>query len=123
MRSRGARLFLTESVEDIRQKFPVDTDASIGHDDVYLIFRLAPCEPHRDASPLRELDRVRHQVPDNLLKTARIAEEHRTMPIDLDRQLNPFSGGRSRDPIRGVLHNLAEVYECRFDPELPGQDS
>jgi hypothetical protein len=58
-----------------------------------------------------------------LLETAWITEEHTTRPIDVNLQLDPFRGGGGRDHVRGVLHNLAEVYECRFDPEFPGQDT
>ena len=58
-----------------------------------------------------------------MLEPAWITEEHTTGAIDLDLQLDPFRGGRGRGHVRGVLHNLAEVYECRFDPELPGQDT
>src|SRR5438128_3708762 len=68
VRARARAVALAERLEDVRNELRRDPDARVGDDD--LDARLGARETHAHAAARRrELDRVREQVPDDLLQT------------------------------------------------------
>src|SRR5262245_7157826 len=70
--ARGAAIGLPEAIENVRQKFRLDTDAGIPHLD---LDRITFCSAaNLDAPALRrELDGVRDDIGQDLMQTLRIA--------------------------------------------------
>src|SRR6185503_15457253 len=72
----GRCRLLAEALEDVPQEFGADADAGVGDGDHRAIGQ--PLELDRDrAARGRELDRIRDDVPDDLLEPGRIADDHR----------------------------------------------
>src|SRR6185369_11968801 len=91
MAPRGRTIGLTKTIEYMRQKLRRDTNAGIDH----FKMRMRAVEPRRysDFSTLiGELDRVRHQVPRNLLQTHRLAHHDQTRRPKRHQHLNIPSG-------------------------------
>ena len=75
MRSSGARsVRLPERLEHVRQELWLDPDPRIAHGDLHV--RALTAQRYLDSSALRrELDRIAHQIPDDLLQAIRIPHE------------------------------------------------
>ena len=70
--SRRASVGLAKALEHMRQEIRPDADARVADDD--LDVRVHAFEAHLHAAVLRrELHRVRHEIPDDLLQTTWIA--------------------------------------------------
>lgn len=66
---------LPESIEHERQEHRGDADAAVGYRHFGIAFHLAQAD--LDVPALRrELERVRHEVPGNLLEAVTIADDH-----------------------------------------------
>ena len=101
--ARRRRIALPESFEQMRNEFRLDADAGVG--DADLDMRVHALEHDLDLAVLRrELDGVRQQIPDDLLKTARIAGDRPGRRIEefLEPDALGVGGGpaRSRSPPR-----------------------
>src|SRR5262245_8787703 len=71
---------LTKSIEDVWQEFQANTFSCIADYDsqvVPYLFR----RHHNDAAAGRELDRVREQIPKDLLQSIRITAERDRKPV------------------------------------------
>src|SRR5207247_2379650 len=69
--TRARALRLAKAIEDVRQELRTDAGARVRHDDACLA--RPGFEHHVDATARwRELDRVRQEVPDDLLEAVRI---------------------------------------------------
>src|SRR5262249_19203702 len=70
----------------------------------------------------RELDRVREQVPDSLLQTAGVAEDHAVWDVDLFAQNNPFRFDAGPDDIDGGMKNVFDLDRLGVELESSGDD-
>src|SRR5258708_29276832 len=74
VRASTAALGLAESVEYVRQEILRNSLAGVAHSERQVA--VMPFHPNRDPAVMRgELDRVRKQVPDDLLQSIRIAAD------------------------------------------------
>src|SRR5262249_61420544 len=80
--SRGRALGLTETVKDVREKIRTDALTGVAHGDFDLRLALSQLHLHAPASRC-ELDRVREQVPDDLLQALRVGEDLYNLRIEV----------------------------------------
>src|SRR5262249_12400145 len=80
--SRGRAVGLTETGKDVREKIRTDALTGVAHGDLDL--RLALSQLHLHASaPRCELDRVREQVPNDLLQALWVSEDLYNLRIEV----------------------------------------
>src|SRR3989442_14315332 len=107
--ARGGRIGLTESIEDVRQESGLDAYAGIFDRDLDLA--LGAPQTRLDAPTLiRELDGVREQIPESLLQTVGVAEDHAVRRVNHFAQDNPFRLGAGPDDVDGGMKDI-------FDPD------
>ena len=95
VRASAAAVGLAESVEDVRQEILRNSLAGIAHGERQIL--VMPFDPNCDpAVARRELDRVRKQVPDDLLSSIRVAADFVGSRVHLAFQREAFGvGGRA----------------------------
>src|SRR5688572_18924922 len=113
-----ARLRLPEPLEYVREEIGLDSDARVADHD-FDVGAYAP-EPHLHAAvPRRELHRIRHEVPDHLLQSARIAG-HRSY-VRVHYRLNAHAlgvGGRLNGGHR-VVHDDRQLHRLHVEANFP----
>lgn len=122
MRTRRTAVRLAETVEDEREKARRDSFTGIAHRQ--LTVRVDAFEPHLHfPSARRELDRIREQVPDDLLEPVVIAGDLSGFRVEhsLDANLLRIRG-RSND-IDGGFDDVRELDRLDVDAQLPGIDA
>lgn len=107
--ARRRAVTLAEAIKHVRKKVLVDALAGVGNDQLGLPFG-APDDDVHLAAQGRELDRVRQQVPEDLLQAIRIAMDPAVRYIDRRLQPDLFGGGRRFDGIDSGVDDAFEVH-------------
>src|SRR5580765_5541346 len=98
-------VFLTKPVEHVRQEFRRDARARVADDDRGVAVGLL--EPHFHTPVVRrELDRVRQQVPDDLLQAAGVAGDDAQAPVDKGFNADVLGVGGGRHRLDRLAHDL-----------------
>jgi hypothetical protein len=98
MRSSGRRIRLSEALEDVRKELARDALTRI--EDGQLSICPGRAQHDADRLPLwRELQRIREQVPDNLVKSRAVAHDQGRVAVDLRGQLDAFRRKRGPQPL------------------------
>src|SRR5215471_5799854 len=119
--ARGGRVGLAEPVEDVRQKSGLDPYAGIFDRDLDLA--LGAPQARFDAPALvRELYGVRKQVPEGLLQTAGVAEDHAVRRVDHFAQDDPFRLGAGPDDVDGGMKDALNHDRLGVEFESTGDD-
>src|SRR5207253_10348267 len=113
---------LPEPLEDLWQELRLDACALVGHRD--------PCDrPHAleadPDSPVRraELDRIREEVPDDLLQPIGIGEDRSRVWIEEGIHLDVLRIGQPLDGLDCRLDDGDRIDLPALDPELAGDDA
>ena len=102
-RSADHRFRLAETIEDIGQEVRADSLAGIPHRQFDV--RIRTFESNTDQTTgWRELDRIRQQVPDNLLQPVRISRNNACIAVDCAFQLYALYVGGGTHGIKGCIH-------------------
>src|SRR5580765_5603446 len=119
MLPRHPGITLAEALEDKRQEFLRDADPRIADDD--LDVRVGVLEADLDpATALRELHRVRHQVPENLLQAFGITG-HRDL-AGIQNALDPDASriGRRPDGFNTLADHRRQLDGADVESNLAG---
>src|SRR5690349_11760474 len=122
MPPRGSAVLLTEPLEDVREKRWIDAGARIGDADRQAM--VLPRELDSNLSALRrELDRVREQIPDDLLHARRIAPQSGLglARVDLDR--NVLRVRRVADGVERAVDERSNGDHLAVEAQLAGNDT
>ena len=122
MPARGARIGLAEAVEHVGQKLGLDSLARIGNSE----FEMRVDALHRDlhlAALGRELDRVREQVPNDLLQPAAVAEYWSRVGIQHRFDANVLGVGGRTHRVDGGADDLRQVDGGDIQPHLARNDA
>src|SRR5262249_37214106 len=112
---------LAETVEDVRQKIRIDALAGVAHDDLDL--RVTFADLDLNAPPLGgEFDRIREQVPDDLLQTRRVGEDFFNLRAEVCLDLDLLSLGRRLSRFRRRLDRVRDAHRSPLQMELAGYD-
>src|SRR3989442_3223487 len=116
-RSPSLALRLTEPVEDIRKEVRTDALPVISDVDSYLrvIFRTPNGAP---SAPIAELDRIRQQVPEDLLEPAAVGDDRHRGDHRIDRDALFFSTWAER--VNRGVHDGREIQFFEVQFELAG---
>ena len=120
--TRARALRLAEAIEDVRQELHTDAGARVRNDDARLAWpRL---EGHVDAAARRrELDRVRQEVPDDLLEPVRIDQGGRGRRRQMRAEHDVLAVGGRADAVDGALDDAAQVHRPHVETEPAGHDA
>src|SRR5690606_928671 len=101
-RARRGRVFLTETLEELREELGRDADPFVAYDDLDTVAR--GVQHDLDPAALRrELDRVVHQVPHDLLQARRVAPQDGSGGIDADVERDALALRRRSDAFERGL--------------------
>src|SRR5262245_25671966 len=119
--ARGRAVGLAKPIEDVRQKSGIDAYAGVRERDLDLALD-AP-EARFDAPAfIRELDGVREQIPDDLLQTVGVAEDHAVRRLNHLVQNDPFRFGAGPDDIDGGMKDVFDRDRLSVELEAAGDD-
>ena len=124
--ARGRAVFLHEGVEDRRLVLRQDAGAGVDHVDDQRHVRLgrihaARADQHVAAGG--ELERVRHQVHEDLADAQLVAlGPAMQVRIDVEQQLDALLVRALREQVDDFLDHLADVEILRFEAQLAGLD-
>ena len=119
--ARGGRVGLAEPIEDVRQKSGLDAYAGIFDRDLDLALG-APQARFDAPAFVRELDGVREQIPDGLLQTVGVAEDHAVRRVNHLAQDDPFRFGAGPDDINGGMKDVFDHDRLGVELEAAGDD-
>src|SRR5207249_4516565 len=113
---------LTESLEHVRKERGIDALARVADDDFHLPVGAQHTDLHAAASR-SELDRVRKQVPEDLLQAVGVAEYGSETPRErgVDADLLRLSGGPHA--VERSVQHLIQLEGTDLEPELAGHDA
>ena len=121
MVARERAVGLAEALEEMRQELRRDAFAGVA--DAQLDVRVDALEANLHASvPRRELDRIRQQVPDNLLQPLRIAGNRNARLIDGGLQPDALRRRRRRHGLERLLNHARQVDGPDVEPQFAGDD-
>ena len=124
--ARGRAVFLHERVED--RRLVLGQDAGAGVDDVddqrdVGLGRIHAARAHQHVAAGGELERVRHQVHEDLADAQLVAPgPAMQVGIDVEQQLDAFLVRALREQVDDFLDHLADVEVLRFEAQLAGLD-
>jgi hypothetical protein len=117
----GRSIRLSEALEYVGQEFLGDSLTCV--DDAHFEVAVHPCKTHlHPAGPRRELDGVREQVPDALLKPVGVSPYRPGHRIQDNLQSDPFRFGGMPHRFDGSGDNLLEVHALNVESHLAGND-
>ena len=119
--ARGGAVGLAEPIEDVRQKSGLDAYAGIVDRDLDLAFG-APQARFDAPAFIRELDGVREQIPDGLLQTVGVAEDHAVRRLNHLVQGDPFRFGAGPDDVNGGMKDAFDLDRLGVELEAAGDD-
>ena len=124
--ARGRAVGLSKGLEDEPLLFPRDADTRVGDGKVQDGLACLPrfdLRAHNDLAAFGELDRVTHQVDDNLAQAPRITHHpfRRVRSYATD-QLEPLVVGAHSQWRDHLLHSLAQVELNLLEVEFPRLD-
>src|SRR5262245_14741350 len=118
---RACHIALSEPLEDVRQEFRLDAFAVIAHDDGDV--RVRAFERDFDAPAFgRELDRIREQVPDDLLQTVDVARDLAGERVQVGDYADAFGLRRRMRHIQSGGDHGDKVHRLYFELELAADD-
>src|SRR5207237_5130930 len=109
-------------LEDLRQERRLDAGALVGHRDPCARLHALEADPD---SPVRraELDRIREEVPDDLLQPIGIREDRSRVWIEEGIHLDVLRIGQPLDGLDCRLDDGDRIDLPALDPELAGDDA
>src|SRR5581483_1171986 len=120
--ARDRAVGLAEALEDVRQEVPADALPGVADRD--LDVRVDPRERDLHAAPFgRELDRVREQVPDDLLQAVRVTLHQILTRAEYGLQTHAPGVSRRADRLDRVLYDAGDLDRRDFQPEFARNDS
>ncbi len=118
--SGGGGVGLPEAVEDVGQELRRDPLTAVAHGDFHLA--VDPSEHDSDAAlAWRELDRVREQVPYDLLQAAGVTVDQ-SNGLERGLQVDFLDVSAGPDGSDGGLENRGGVDQLQIDPQLARDD-
>ena len=119
---RAGRVGLPEAVEDERQELRLDALAGVADRDADMIG--GALHPQLDAPAFgRELDRVREQVPHDLLQSRRVAEHLFRQVAEIGDKRDALRLGRRAHRVERGFERRHEINRLRLDPQLARDDA
>src|SRR5215813_14123456 len=115
----GGRVGLSKPIEDVWQKFGLDAYAAVFDRNLDLTFGASDARLY-SPSFARELDCVREQVPDGLLQTVGVAEDHAVRRFNRFAQDDSFGLGARPDDIYGGMKDAIDHDRLGVELEASG---
>src|SRR5437773_8237486 len=117
---RAGSVRLPESIKDVGKKVGLDSNSRIRYPDLRVAWRLP--EFHENAAVRRrKFDRVRKQVPYDLLKTVRISRQGALYRAQLYVNLNALGFACRSNRLHGSLNYNCEVHQFHVEVQLAAQ--
>ena len=124
--ARGRAVFLHEGVEDRRLVFRQDAGAGVDHVDDQRdvrFRRIHAARAHQHVAGGGELERVRHEVHEDLADAQLVAlGPAMQVRIDVEQQLDALLVRALREQVDDFFHHLADVEVLRLEAQLAGFD-
>src|SRR5262245_8870820 len=118
----AGRVGLSETIEDERQELRLDALTSVADRDPDML----GVALHLQLDPPafgRELDRVREQVPHDLLQTRRVAENQFGQAAEIGDKRNALRLGRRAHRVERGFKRRDQVNQTRLDAQLARDDA
>src|SRR5882672_7750213 len=119
--ARGGRVGLSKPIEDVGQESGLDAYAGIFDRDLDLTLG-APQARFDVPSFTGEFDGVREQIPNGLLQTVGVTEDHAVRRFNHFAQDNSFRFGAGPDDIDGGMKDVLDHDRLSLELEAAGDD-
>src|SRR5215475_8476287 len=120
--ARGRAVSLAEPLEDVRQELRLDAYAGVADSDLDLVSS-APQSRFNAPTFVRELDRVREQIPYGLLQAAGVAKNNVAVGVNHRGQGHPFHFSAWPDDINGRLKDAFDLDRLGVEFETTSDDA